>query len=101
MGHGYFWQEWFNKFRKKRGISLTLPSAWSWTDLEVPEGPLYCPEEVLFVPIYHSQCTFLVGNTPAHKLPHNFNLFESETLTPTPGQDLYYVEVVLNCEEDL
>lgn len=85
----------------QRGISLTLTSAWSWTDLEVPEGPcpLYCPDGVQFVPIYNSQCTFLVRNTPAHKLSHSFNLFESESLTP--GQDLYYVEVVLNCEEDL
>lgn len=86
---------------KQTEISLTLPSAWSWTDLEVPEGPclLYCSEAVLFVPMYHSHRTFFVLNAPTCKLPHNFSLSESESLTP--GQDLYYVEVVLNCEEDL
>lgn len=86
---------------KQTEISLTLPSAWSWTDPEVPEGPcpLYCSEAVLFVPMYHSHCTFSVLNAPTCKLPHNFSLSKSESLTP--GQDLYYVEVVLNCKEDL
>lgn len=34
-----------------------------------------------------------------HHVPHNFKLGEGKNLTP--GQNLYYVEVVFNCEEEL
>lgn len=38
-------------------------------------------------------------STATRKLPHDFCLSESESLTP--GQDWHDVEVLLNCEEDL
>lgn len=48
--------------------------------------------------MYSIHCVnFLYEKVQIHKLTHSFNLFESKSLNP--GQDLDYVEVVLNCEE--
>lgn len=48
--------------------------------------------------MYSIHCVnFLYEKVQIHKLTHGFNLFESKSLNP--GQDLDYLEVVLNCEE--